>query len=100
MFVNTHRSKSAAFSVGPMNAVPFVCFSAEPPEVGKYLSDGVRTAARSLGAAKYVSMPKFDGPSFLHEIEWLIPQEKIGSYYNGNAGYAGDSNKLKNTTVN
>src|ERR1700691_5498244 len=32
-----------------MVAVPFVCFSAEPREVGKYLSDGVRTAARSLG---------------------------------------------------
>ena len=29
-----------------MHAVPFVCFSTEPAEVPKYLSDGVRTAAR------------------------------------------------------
>src|SRR5688572_6822813 len=34
-------------------AVPFVCFSTEPVEVPRYLSDGVRTAARSLGAARY-----------------------------------------------
>ncbi len=69
-----------------MRPVPFVCFSAEPKEVGKYLADGVRTAARALGAARYVSMPEFDGPAFLHEIEWLIPQEKIGSYYSGSNG--------------
>src|ERR1700722_16739375 len=62
-----------------MRPVPFVCFSAEPKEVGKYLADGVRTAARALGAARYVSMPQFDGPAFLHEINWLIPQEQIGS---------------------
>jgi CheY-like chemotaxis protein len=66
-----------------MRPVPFVCFSAEPKEVGKYLSDGVRTAARALGAARYIIMPQFDGPGFLHEIEWLIPQEQIGSYYSG-----------------
>ncbi len=66
-----------------MNPVPFVCFSAEPKEVGKYLSDGVRTAARALGAARYVVMPQFDGSAFLHEIEWLIPQEQTGSYYSG-----------------
>lgn len=66
-----------------MQATPFVCFSAEPPEVGKYLADGVRTAARSLGAARYISMVKFDEKLFLHEIEWLIPEEKAGSYYSG-----------------
>src|SRR5476649_2689900 len=43
-----------------MNATPFVCFSAEPPELGKYLADGVRTAARSLGAARYIGMEHFD----------------------------------------
>jgi CheY-like chemotaxis protein len=66
-----------------MKATPFVCFSAEPPEVGKYLSDGVRTAARSLGAARYIAMEKFDGPTLLNEIAWLLPEQKIGSYYNG-----------------
>lgn len=68
-----------------MHPVPFVCFSAEPKEVGKYLSDGVRTAARALGAARYVSMPEFDGPAFLQEIEWLIPQEQAGNYYSREA---------------
>jgi CheY-like chemotaxis protein len=66
-----------------MQPVPFVCFSAEPKEVGKYLADGVRTAARALGAARYVSMPEFDGPASLCEIERLIPQERAGSYYEG-----------------
>ena len=66
-----------------MRSTPFVCFSAEPPEIGKYLADGVRTAARSLGAAKYISMDHFDGPALLHEIEWLIPEERAGSYYSG-----------------
>lgn len=66
-----------------MRPVPFVCFSSEPPEVGKYLSDGVRTAARALGAARYITMERFDAPQFLHEIEWLIPETKTGSYYSG-----------------
>jgi len=66
-----------------MRTTPFVCFSAEPPELGKYLADGVRTAARALGAARYIGMEKFDGPTLLHEIEWLIPEEKTGSYYSG-----------------
>ena len=70
-----------------MNAVPFVCFSDEPPEVGKYLSDGVRTAARSLGAARYIIMDHFEAPAFLQEIEWLLPQDQAGSYYlNANHG--------------
>ena len=69
-----------------MRPVPFVCFSAEPNEVGKYLSDAVRTADRALGTARYVIMPHLDGPDFLHEIEWLIPQEQTGSYYSGAHG--------------
>ena len=76
-----------------MYAIPFVCFSAEPPEVGKYLSDGVRTAARSLGAARYIGMEHFDAPQFLQEIEWLIPQERAGSYYLGDG--VGDARKSK-----
>ncbi len=70
--------------------VPFVCFSAEPPEIGKYLADGVRTAARALGAARYVGMENFDSPTFLHEIEWLIPLSRSGSYYEGHNGHSGD----------
>jgi CheY-like chemotaxis protein len=71
-----------------MHSTPFVCFSAEPPEVGKYLADGVRTAARALGAARYISMETFNERFFLHEIEWLIPEEKVGGYYSGNDGSA------------
>jgi CheY-like chemotaxis protein len=66
-----------------MRNTTFVCFSAEPPAVGKYLADGVRTAARSLGAARYIAMEHFDGPLFLQEIEWLMPQDSAGSYYSG-----------------
>jgi CheY-like chemotaxis protein len=78
-----------------MRATPFVCFSAEPPEIGKYLADGVRTAARSLGAARYIGMEHFDGPAFLHEIEWLIPQDQVGSYYSRHTSDDGDGHKVK-----
>lgn len=63
------------------HAIPFVCFSTEPVEVPKYLSDGVRTAARALGAARYITMEQFDAVSFRQEIEWLLPPEHAGSYY-------------------
>lgn len=55
-----------------ISAIPFVCFSSKPPETSQYLADGVRTAARSLGAARYITMEHFDGSVFLHEIEWLL----------------------------
>jgi len=61
--------------------VPFVCFSTEPVEVAKYLSDGVRTAARALGAARYITMEEFDSAAFRAEIEWLLPKDHSGSDY-------------------
>ncbi|MBX9668360.1 MAG: hypothetical protein K2X93_12110 [Candidatus Obscuribacterales bacterium] len=64
-----------------LRSVPFVCFSAEPPEIGKYLADGVRTAARALGAVRYLTMEHFDANVFRQEIEWLLPAEKVGTYY-------------------
>jgi CheY-like chemotaxis protein len=64
-----------------MRSVPFVCFSTEPVEVPRYLSDGVRTAARALGAAKYMTMEKFDRDVFVAEIDWLLPQDRVGNYY-------------------
>lgn len=73
-----------------MREVPFVCFSGEPPEIGKYLADGVRTAARALGAARYITMDNFDATAFLNEIEWLIPETKSGSYYSGKGIGNGD----------
>lgn len=64
-----------------LRKVPFVCYSTEPVEVPKYLSDGVRTAARALGAARYITMEQFDKAQFRAEIEWLLPQEFAGNYY-------------------
>ncbi|CAN5226043.1 hypothetical protein BH11CYA1_BH11CYA1_29500 [soil metagenome] len=64
-----------------LRAIPFVCYSGEPAEIGKYLSDGVRTAARALGAAKYISMENFDPKLFRQEIEWLLPISHAGTYY-------------------
>lgn len=64
-----------------MRCVPFVCFSTEPAEVPKYLSDGVRTAARALGAASYMTMELFNRAAFMAEIDWLLPQDRVGTYY-------------------
>lgn len=68
-----------------MHSIPFVCYSSEPQEVAKYLSDGVRTAARSLGAARYITMEKFDSVVFRQEIEWILPHESAGNYYSDDA---------------
>jgi CheY-like chemotaxis protein len=62
---------------------PFVLFSLEPTAMAQVVEHGVRIAARSLGAARYITMDTFDGRALLHEIEWLIPEVKVGSYYIG-----------------
>ncbi|MBX9725598.1 MAG: hypothetical protein K2X81_29645 [Candidatus Obscuribacterales bacterium] len=64
-----------------MRLVPFVCFSAQATEIPKYLADGVRTAARAMGAARYITMETFDKAAFLAEIEWLLPQDRAGNHY-------------------
>jgi CheY-like chemotaxis protein len=63
-----------------MRNIPFVCFSAQASELAKYVSDGVRTAARLLGAARYITMEKFDEIEFRQEIEWLLPKDGVGNY--------------------
>jgi hypothetical protein len=35
-------------------------------------------------------MEHFNGPLFLSEIEWLIPEKQVGSYYSGNRSSDGD----------
>ncbi len=77
-----------------LRSVPFVCFSTEPVEVPRYLSDGVRTAARALGAARYITMEKFDSAAFRAEIEWLLPQECAGNYYADLDDGAGDGKRV------
>lgn len=52
--------------------IPFVLLSVQPTPLAKYLSDGVRTSARMLGAAKYVCMEKFDPALFSNEMADLL----------------------------
>jgi CheY-like chemotaxis protein len=65
-----------------MRSTLFVCFSHAPAEIGKYLADG-RTAARSLGADRFLSMEHFDGRLLLSEVDWLLPEEQVGNCYSG-----------------
>jgi CheY-like chemotaxis protein len=82
-----------------LHEIPFVCFSTEPVEVPKYLSDGVRTAARALGAARYITMETFDPVAFRQEIEWLLPPDRSGNYYSSTPGDTdGDPRKRTDAT--
>lgn len=47
-------------SPAPLGQTPFVLLSVEPTKRAKYLGDGVRMAARHLGAARYITMEKFE----------------------------------------
>lgn len=55
--------------------IPFVLFSSQPTPMAKYLADGVRTAARSLGAVKYIEMESFDAAQFQSVINGLLSQD-------------------------
>lgn len=57
-------------------ALPFVLFSSRPTPMAKYLADGVRVSARTLGAAKYIEMETFDAAEFREHIDSLLPKEK------------------------
>lgn len=56
-----------------LNPIPFVLLSLQPTPMAKYLADGVQTAARTFGAAKYISMDKFDSTVLAREIAELLP---------------------------
>ena len=56
--------------------IPFVLFSSEPSPTAKILSDGVRTAARILGAAKYIEMDFFDSDKFAEQIRAFLPDKR------------------------
>jgi DNA-binding response OmpR family regulator len=51
---------------------PFVLFTMKPTLVGRYLEDGVRTTARMLGAAQYITMKCFDAEEFCRQIDSLL----------------------------
>lgn len=58
--------------------IPFVLFSLQPTPTAKYLADGVRMAARSLGAVKYIEMETFDAREFREQINMsLSPESKL-----------------------
>jgi len=52
---------------------PFVLFSSTPTPVAKYFEDGLKTTARMLGAAMYISMEIFDAKEFRKKIDSLLP---------------------------
>jgi CheY-like chemotaxis protein len=56
-----------------VGGTPLVLFSFNPTEMAKHLEDGIRTSARILGAAKYITMEKFDSDEFLKQINSLFP---------------------------
>jgi CheY-like chemotaxis protein len=52
---------------------PFVLFSCQPTLRAKFFEDGLRTTARVLGAALYISMEIFDSDEFRKVIDSLLP---------------------------
>jgi CheY-like chemotaxis protein len=54
--------------------IPFVLFSSRPTDMAKHLEDGLRTSARMLGAAMYISMHQFDSTIFGKMISSLLPK--------------------------
>lgn len=59
----------------PTGKTPFVLFSSRPTALAKYLEDSVRTSARLLGAAMYITMEDFDADEFRKQIDSLLPVE-------------------------
>jgi CheY-like chemotaxis protein len=53
---------------------PFVLFSSEPTPRAKHFEDGLRTSARMLGAAMYITMEIFNSDEFRRQIDSLLPE--------------------------
>jgi CheY-like chemotaxis protein len=51
---------------------PFVLLSYRPTPLAKHLEDGVRTTARLLGAASYISTDSFNSGEFRKHIDKLL----------------------------
>jgi len=51
---------------------PFVLFCSEPTALAKFIDDGLRTSARLLGAAMYITMESFDEDEFRRLIDSLF----------------------------
>ncbi len=55
--------------------IPFILYSLQPTPIAKYLADGVRTAARTLGATTYIEMELFDSAAFGVQVENALLQK-------------------------
>lgn len=55
--------------------IPFVLFSFNPASRAKYLEHGLKSAARVLGAAMYITMDKFDAEEFRTQIDSLLQND-------------------------
>jgi CheY-like chemotaxis protein len=54
--------------------IPVVFVSANADENDRYATDVIRNAGKSLGARKYIVLPKFDANAFWKELEECFPQ--------------------------
>lgn len=54
--------------------LPFVFFCAEPTEVAKYVSGAITSAARVLGATKYIAQEEFDHTALTQEVNSILGQ--------------------------
>jgi len=57
------------------NKTPFVLFSSQRSDTARYLEDGIRITARTLGATKYIVMDSFDTNDFCEQIDSLLPKK-------------------------
>jgi len=51
---------------------PFVLYSYQPTALAKHLEDGIRTTARLLGAASYITTDSFNSGDFRKQIDTLL----------------------------
>jgi len=57
--------------------VPIVIMAAEPGAIGMFCMPGVAQAAETLGAYKFLVMPKFDEAHLAREIQAILPLDQL-----------------------
>lgn len=74
---------------------PFVIFSPPIKTMAKYIQDGIRTSARMLGAAMFITMDnEFDGEQFRQQIYSLLPVGKTNDVELGTTDIRHESEQL------
>lgn len=56
---------------------PILILAAEPSKLGMFFAPSVAQAAELLGAYKFLVMPKFDIELLIHEIDAMLPHDKL-----------------------